>query len=181
MRQIFTLAVLFFIVSAHAQNFNFNKISPALQTKLSEEPDKEIAFYILLQDQVGVLSMKKSFEDRKVTLDERSFELITALQAKAAATQKPLLDFLRNSEEINQESIQPYWITNTILVKGYGAAIAELSRRSDVQVLEPEIKHELFDDIYENCDLAPSPNGREAGHTAIKAVSYTHLTLPTKA
>ncbi len=169
MRQLFTFAVLFFIVSAQAQNFDFSKISPGLETKLSEQPDQEIAFYILLQDQVDVLSMKRSFEDRQVTLDQRSFELITALKAKASATQGPLLAFLRNSEAINQESIQPYWVTNTIFAKGKGDAIAQLSRRSDVQLLEPELERYLSDHVYEACDTPPIPNGRENGHTAIKA------------
>ncbi|MEM9819539.1 MAG: S8 family serine peptidase [Bacteroidota bacterium] len=174
MRQIFTLLAFVSLFNLSAQDFNFAQISPTLEQKINDNASEAIDIYILLADQVDALAMKADFERREVTLAERSYELITALEAKANATQGPLIEFLRNSG-IASAQIQPFWVTNMIQVSAAAPIIAELSRRSDVQWLESVPENILFDVTVDECESAPSPNGHEIGHEAIKATKMWEM------
>ena len=169
MRTLFTIFCALVFWSASAQKFNNEVIAEELQLQLRERSGEKIPFYIMLQDQVDVLSMKDDFKARKVTKDQRSFELITALQNKARNTQKPIIDYLRSSPDIIPGTIKSHWIVNTVYVEGNAQLVAEISRRSDVFYMEPIYKKVKGEHTVNECESPFSLNGRENGHTAIKA------------
>ncbi len=169
MRRLFTIFCVFVFFGASAQNFNHEAIADELMNQLAEKPGEKIPFFIMLQDQVDVLSMKDDFKARRVTKDQRSFELITALQNKAANTQGPILEYLRSSTNIQTQSVQSYWVVNVVYAVGNAQAIAELSRRNDVLLMEPIYDKVKGEHTINECVAPPSLNGRENGHTAIKA------------
>ena len=169
MRIIITLfSFLVFSSVAFAQNLNIEKISPALWEQMLDSEEATFPVYILLEDQVDVLGMRATFNRDKTSLLKRSQILIPALMEKAASTQGPLLEYLHDLPNIDQDRIAGLWITNVIQVELTSPQIKEISLRRDVGKLEyisPEIPFSP-----EISAAAPfSPNGSELGHRSIKA------------
>jgi len=169
MRTIITLfSFLVFSNIAFAQNLNIEKISPALWEQMLDSESATFPVYILLEDQVDVLDLRASFNRDKTSLAKRSQILIPALMEKAASTQGPLLEYLHNLPNIDQDRIVGLWITNVIQVELTGPQIKEISLRRDVGKLEyisPEIPFSP-----EISAAAPvSPNGSELGLRSINA------------
>ena len=164
----FTFLLLFSASNSFAQ-MNEAAVSPELLEALAENPGEKVPFYIVMADRVDVLALHQEFYARGAGMQERVSTLLPLLQAKAANTQGPILDILRKSDHVLQSSIAPMWAANVIYVEGSKEIVEELSNRHDIMILENHEKVYLLE--YEEAEecAPPSPNGRETGHTAIKA------------
>ena len=167
MRILFLLTLFFVQFSLLAQS-HLDKISPLLFEKIMEEPDKVLPVYVLLEDQVDILGLHKDLNDRKASLEERTYTVITTLQTKANQTQGSLLELLNHAEKVEQGSVKRYWITNVIQANIHASYIEELSRRADIGKLE-YIEIKTLGDFKRRAVSPPSPNGSEPGLIAINA------------
>ena len=172
MIRIFSLMLLMAYSFVYAQTAGKQvEIDSYLQTKLIEEPEAFHRIVILLKDKVDVLAMSAGFYERNATLEERSFEIITALKAKAASTQPALLDFIRSLPGIQKETIESYWINNSIFVYGNAQAIETISKRNDIDHISLFVPPKAFETVEIDCspqDISIN-NGHEPGHEAINA------------
>lgn len=169
MRYLFPLLLLFGFHLGFAQQMDWSKIDEPLINDLEADPNAKYAFYILLNDQVDVMSEKVRFDQTGVSLSDRTAQLLPALQEKARTTQAPLLQFLNNSDQVTLESIKPYWITNMIYVEGTQQLMATLSRRNDVAFLEAVLESSIIE-YTESAVAAPAEvDGKERGLAAINA------------
>lgn len=126
--------------------------------------------YILLSDRFDIYRLSADLDERKATMQERTYEIITALQEKARQTQPPLLSFLSTNEGVEKGSIHPLWVGNMIFFKGTKSVLAELSRMSEVEMVFKN--HPVFVEKGETVDvMGPlmSPNGTEPGLEVIEA------------
>ena len=111
----------------------------------------------------------RDFYNRKVSTQQRVYELITTLKQKAASTsQADVLSFLYDSPLVDQESIHAYWISNIIFLKAKKELIAELSWRSDIEWMDINAKLELSETTT-TAAAAVLPDSIEPGLIAINA------------
>ena len=136
MKLVYTLFLLLLAPVLFAQAIREGVVSQRLMEQVHENPDAYHSFYLSLKDKVDAVALNQSLRDRKAGLAERAQEVITSLQAKAAATQGPIIAFLEQAEGVEPGSIHPYWVVNVIYVKAKASVIAQLSRRSDVAFLD---------------------------------------------
>ncbi|MEM9822946.1 MAG: S8 family serine peptidase, partial [Bacteroidota bacterium] len=144
-------------------------MSSRLQQALKERPHQTHAISILLTDRLDIRSMDRSFYQYKVGLSERTYQVITALKAKAVATQQPVLDILTSSENVEQGSIQPFWITNIIFVRAQKSLIEQLSRFPEVEWLDLDGQLELESHQELACEQISDSGRAGSGLKAINA------------
>ncbi|MEM7657529.1 MAG: S8 family serine peptidase [Bacteroidota bacterium] len=147
---------------------DYTRIGLGLQDQLEAAPPE--AFHpvnILLADRVDVRAMGIRFTEKNTPLEERAYEVITSLQAKAAATQGPVLAFLQAQAGVRSGSVSPLWITNLVQAELTEAAIAALSQRQDIEMIEYDFPPEE-DETQREAAIA-IPNGSENGLRAIHA------------
>ncbi|MFN0202327.1 MAG: S8 family serine peptidase [Bacteroidia bacterium] len=148
---------------------NPNKIASGLQKRISLYPTAYHPVMISLKDYVDVRAMDMEFYRRKATLEERTFELITTLKAKAAATQPAVLTQMQQLQGVR--GVQPAWITNIIFAELTADAIYALSMREDLAVIDWDSPAQL-EDFEEKCaetKARTAVGSREKGLTAINA------------
>lgn len=176
MKRIFThpflLTLLFCFLAANAllaQRWDAAKITEPLLTAMEAQPEAYHKAYVLLADRVHPREMEAGFRALKTPIKERVYQLLTALEAKAEATQPAMIARLKSLPGIRQESLQPLWITNIIYFEGTTEAIAALSLDPTVEELGLNEKIE-FERVAGEVCLAPTElNSRERGLGVIGA------------
>lgn len=152
-------------------SYNTATLSERLLQRTHNFPNTYHNVCIFLTDQVDVEALDADFYAKKASLKERTFTVINTLQAKAAATQSPILDILRNDKAVEHISINPLWIVNMILVSAKPEVIYQLSLREDVAWIDWDAPIAL--DPYTKGESRPdetrSVGGHEKGLTAIHA------------
>jgi subtilisin family serine protease/PKD repeat protein len=169
MKHLLILIILFIPFLSDAQDkLDKSKCAERLLEALDQSKENEfVKAYLLLEDRVDIFELKADLDRRQATLEERSEEVIPALQKKAAQTQGDLLEWL---SEVGAQEIRAMWITNVVFADLRPADLAAASRRVDVAwiglnaPLEPEL-HEVGET---GISLAP-PDGAEPGLKAINA------------
>lgn len=136
---------------------------------MDESPDALHHISILLADRVNVSELNSNFKTKRVSQKARSIQLNSALQAKANATQPAIIDFLKN-QNVAEESIKSYWITNVVFAEVSNETIQKLQKRKEIAQLDLNGKIELENYTEESCEaLPPLPDGVEPGLKAINA------------
>ncbi len=78
-------------------------VDPALEEQLRDAAaESEINVFITLDDQVDLVALVEELQDRHVSLARRHYEVITALQDKAAETQGELLALVDTAKKAGQ-------------------------------------------------------------------------------
>ena len=144
------------------------KINPSLGLRMAAAPDEYQEVIIQLSDQEDTGAMLETFEANKTPLRTRSYEVITRLQAKAAATQPVVVSRLQQLEGADATSIYPVWIVNAIFVKAKAAAIEQMAGWPEIGMLSWNAPPEL-EAFVGRGSTPPVPNGKEPGLSAIKA------------
>ncbi|MEM8889789.1 MAG: hypothetical protein AAGD28_17575, partial [Bacteroidota bacterium] len=168
-------------LSQSNSQINWARISESLEAKMKETPDDEnIQVSIIMYDQVDLESMMNYFRTERVPLERRAKQVITSLQAKAAATQPQFIAYLNTLSGVESSSIRPLWISNEIQLSLNKEAIANLSLRSEIDYLYFERPYErLTEEKVETLEASLyTPNGHEPGHDLMNvpglwALGYT--------
>lgn len=159
------ILLLLLTVSTQAQS---NKIDPALLQRMTDDPNAYQGVIIDLADQVDTRAMLAAFEAERTPLAERSYQVITRLQAKADATQPTVLARLQQLAGADASSIYPIWISNSIFVRANAAAIGRMADWPEVGILLWNAPVEIIQPVGREV-VAAGPNGKEVGLSAIKA------------
>ncbi|MEO1447994.1 MAG: S8 family serine peptidase, partial [Bacteroidota bacterium] len=148
---------------------NINKVSTALELELVQAPDDMLIVSLLLADRVDMVALEGRLRLGKATLEMRTENTIRLLKQKAATTQGPIIDFLRQHPQVDHRFIHPFWINNVIFAKVHPDVVAELSQRNDIEWIDKNYDTEPL--AYEEVGEAPAmvPGGREPGLDAIRA------------
>jgi subtilisin family serine protease len=170
MRIVFTLLMVSLVWPVFGQSIREEAVSARLLERVQQAPEATHHFFILLKDRVDIQSINLELRTRKAGLAQRAQEVIPALQAKAEATQAPLIQLLEAHPGVLPGSIRSFWITNLIGVQANASVIAELSRHPDVAMLDWNAPLALS--AFERtapAALSAVPGGIEPGLAAIKA------------
>lgn len=163
----FCPAILFLLLPFLAVSQS-GKIDPALWQRMTDDPTAFQGVIIDLADQVDTRIMLATFEAERTPLAERSYQVITRLQAKADATQPAVLERLQQLAGADASSIYPIWISNSIFVRANAAAIARMADWPEVGTLLWNAPVEIIQPVSREV-VAAGPNGKEPGLGAIKA------------
>lgn len=144
------------------------KTAPLLLQRMNAAPEEYQEVIIDLSDQEDTGALLEYFETNKTPLRTRSYEVITRLQAKAAATQPAVIERLKQTDGVDASTIYPVWIVNSIYVKAKAAAITRMAEWPEIGRLSWNAPVEIESFVRKSA-AAVSPNGTEPGLRAIKA------------
>ncbi|MCZ7583158.1 MAG: S8 family serine peptidase [Deltaproteobacteria bacterium] len=127
--------LLFSLMAAEAVDAAW--VDPHLSDRLAAaSSDAYLDAYVVLSDQVDLDAIVRDVEARGGGLAQRHYEVITALQEKAAATQDALVDYLEARLAAGDvASYKAFWISNAVAVSARASVIDELSKREDLASL----------------------------------------------
>jgi len=161
---------MFLLLFLSASLFSQSKMSRPLMDGVNEaiENNSTVHALIMLEDRVDVLAMDRQMYEQKVSLQERAYTVITALQQKAAETQAPILSYLASAPPGDVVSYESMWAVNMIVVEATPSILLELSEWPEVGYLHINGQSTIDQPL----DPTPSesiPNGSEPGLRAVKA------------
>ncbi len=167
MKSIFTLLLLFLTTFVFSQELNPYTVSQELQDEVAAYPNDWHEVLIYFADYVDTRAMSDDFHARKLTMGQRTEELLSTLQAKATTVQEPYLQAFQASDKIR--NVQSFWVTNLIYAEVKADYLATLSH--DPAFLSIEPNSELEPAAYTTVAVAapPTPNNSEPGLRAIDA------------
>jgi len=120
-------------------------LSPGLEAYLAEKHDGgSIKTLVVLRDQVDIAAMDLDLYLQRATRAHRHFQVVTALQEKAGATQPALRAELDRRLGKGIDGYKSYWLINAIVVTGTVGDIREIAARDDVEVVELDLIPELI-------------------------------------
>jgi subtilisin family serine protease len=135
MRFLYFFIVFLFCAAAEAQPLD--RIHPNLTMKLEQLGDDGLAqVIIVMADQVDVHGMRQAFNAVRASKDVRHYQVVTALQEKATATQRPILQYLADQQSAGAvERFEPMWIVNMVFATATKRTILDLATRDDVGMI----------------------------------------------
>ncbi|MBV6478179.1 MAG: hypothetical protein HGGPFJEG_00927 [Ignavibacteria bacterium] len=148
-------------------------VTERLSSKMkSLNPLEYTRVLILLKDRIDIESLDKELYEKRVNIKDRSEIVITALRKKAEETQKPISDYLSDQQaEGKIKQMINYWITNMIFIEATTDVIFNLTKRTDVDVMDLDAELET-DKPY---DLKPSPRITESVENGLKVIKADSL------
>ena len=162
----FVLMINFLWGNSSAQTtFDYSKTGQLLLEKINAAPTDYHTFSILLSDQVDIRSLDANFRKNNIPLADRSRKVIHLLKTKAEQSQSAIIDYLNQSPDVLQGSIQRFWINNIVFVTAKPNIVAELSQRSDVEWLQYDFSIELVEP-----DVRDYLPGGSQGGSAIESI-----------
>jgi hypothetical protein len=157
--------------NAVAQGLNEDILTFDLQKSIEENPNGTHSVYVVFEDRVDVRTLENELISRKASMDERAYEIITKLQAKASEVQPAFLDFLNRLDGIDKEAIHDFWIANVVFFEGTTEAIAKVSNYPGLEQIDLNWPIHFYDLEQGNKEtMAPTlVNNVETGLEAIGA------------
>lgn len=137
--------------------------------------NEEIYVSAMLRDRVDIETLDQELYAQKASPEFRAKTVIDALQQKAKLTQEPILQALRISSKVDQSSIKPLWVCNTIFFKANKSFIQEFAQRTAIEYMDINAKVALEAYVKEpnpktnTTEKTSVVGGHEVGHDAIKA------------
>jgi len=121
------------------------EVSTRLQEALNKaNPTDYIKVIVLLRSQVDLATLDQQLYAQKSTLQQRAYQVITALKQNAENTQNGLKEyFLQKSETAEVYTYEAFWISNMFAIEARSSVIYELMNRLDVAELDLDALLEL--------------------------------------
>ncbi|HEX9252377.1 MAG TPA: S8 family serine peptidase [Ignavibacteriaceae bacterium] len=138
--------ILFFVLLITASlTYSQVEVSSRLQQALlTANQNDYIKVLVLLRSQVDLSSLDQQLYDQKSSLQQRAFQVITALKQNAENTQAELKSYLNTkSESAEVYTYEAFWIANMFMVEAKPIIINELMTRLDVSEMDLDALLEL--------------------------------------
>ncbi|MBW7905573.1 MAG: S8 family serine peptidase [Phycisphaerae bacterium] len=112
-------------------------IEPNLENLLVNTPqDEHVSVLVYLRDRVDIAALDRQLSVAKADRATRNHTVITALQSRAALTQRDLVGALSAMQRDGRvASFQPFWIVNAFRVDARPEAVRALAVRADVEMV----------------------------------------------
>lgn len=146
------------------------EISERLRQKMaSPNPLEYTKVLVMLNDQVDMVALDSYLYQVRADAKLRAKTVITALMEKAQNTQGPLLSYLNQQMSLGKvRVVKPFWITNTIMFEATPDVIINVSKRSDVGVMDIDAELDYDRPVDEQPDV-DNPASTENGLKVINA------------
>ena len=125
--------------------FSQVEVSSRLQEALNKaNPNDYIKVLVLLRSQVDLASLDQQLYSQKSTMQQRAYQVITALKQNAENTQGNLRSYLDGKSESSEVfTFEAFWISNLFMVEAKPNVIYELMNRVDVAEIDIDAILEL--------------------------------------
>ncbi len=139
------LILFIFLILTASFTYSQVEVSTRLQDALvNAKPNEYLQVLVLLRSQVDLATLDQQLYAQKSTLQQRAYQVITALKQNAENTQGPLKSYLdENSESADVYTYQAFWISNMFMVEAKPKIINELMTRLDVAEMDIDAFLEL--------------------------------------
>ncbi len=167
MKKIVTFFVFLLLLSSVLQ------AQPEVSTRLqnvmrNSSPNDYLRVLVFMNDQVDIESLDARLYRENATLKRRAYEVITALQNKANATQPDMIAYFENNIESREVySYESYWIANMFMVECKSSIVKSLMTRTDVGSMDLDALLEYDKPV--SFQKSESILGSEAGLKIINA------------
>ena len=164
------LILSFFLILTASFTYSQVEVSSRLQDALvNAKPNEYLQVLVLLRSQVDLATLDQQLYDQKSTLQERAYQVITALKQNAENTQSSLRSYLSvKSESAEVYTYQAFWISNMFVIEAKPSVINELMTRLDVAEMDLDALLEL-DKPQEVLDYVEGTESVEPGLKIINA------------
>ncbi|MBZ0199094.1 MAG: S8 family serine peptidase [Ignavibacteriaceae bacterium] len=136
MKKLVTLFVFLLLLSPVLQ------AQPEVSTRLqnvmrNSSPNDYLRILVYMNDQVDIESLDARLYRENATLKRRAYEVITALQNKANATQPDMIAYFENNLESREVfKYESYWVANMFMVECNSSIVKNLMTRTDVGLMD---------------------------------------------
>jgi bacillopeptidase F len=159
--RIFVLAVL---VANLSESNGQSTISPYLQEQIQKSTGTQATkIQVYMSKKVDLLALTQSFNERRLTMDQRSFELITALKQVADESQESILkhvDRWNSNHSQKAEVLKQFYIVNLMVINAPIELINQLDLLSGIETIEA---YDRYTFKYQAPVMKNPSNSREAG------------------
>jgi len=142
LKQLILFLALLLISST---GFSQVEISSRLQDALNRAgQDDYLQVIVLLRSQVDLATLDQQLYTEKASLQQRAYQVITALQQNAERTQGELNNYFSSKyESADVYSFKSFWISNMFVIEAKPSVIYELMNRLDVAEIDIDALIEL--------------------------------------
>ncbi len=139
------LLLFFFLILAASFTYSQVEVSSRLQQALIKANENDyIKVLVLLRSQVDLAALDQQLYSQKSSMQQRAYQVITALKQNAENTQVELKSYLNEkSESAEVYTYEAYWIANMFMVEARSNIINELMTRLDVAEMDLDALLEL--------------------------------------
>jgi subtilisin family serine protease len=139
------LLLFFVLVFAASLTYSQVEVSSRLQQALNKANQNDyIKVLVLLRSQVDLASLDQQLYSQKSTMQQRAYQVITALKQNAENTQGSLKSYLNEKSESSEVfTYEAFWISNMFMVEAKPQIINELMTRLDVLEMDLDAFLEL--------------------------------------
>ena len=164
------LILFFCLILTASFTYSQVEVSSRLQDALvNAKPNEYLQVLVLLRSQVDLATLDQQLYAQKSTLQERAYQVITALKQNAENTQSSLKSYLSvKSESADVYTYQAFWISNMFVIEAKPNVINELMTRLDVVEMDLDAFLEL-DKPQEVLDYVEGTESVEPGLKIINA------------
>lgn len=171
MKKSFTFFLLLLVLSANlfAQVEVSTRLTRALQ---NASPQEYIRAFVFLREQVDIEALDARLYRENASLERRAYEVITALQEKAASTQAGLKSYFDEQyANRNLFKYESFWIANMFMIEARKEVIYTLM--SSMEVAQMDLDAEL--QLDRPTDVLHNVEGTESVEPGLKIVNAHKL------
>lgn len=139
------LLLFFVFIFAASLTYSQVEVSSRLQQALLKANQNDyVKVLVLLRSQVDLASLDQQLYSQKSTMQQRAYQVITALKQNAENTQGSLKAYLNEKSESSEVfTYQAFWISNMFMIEAKPQIINELMTRLDVSEMDLDAFLEL--------------------------------------
>ncbi len=139
------LLLFSFLILAASFTYSQVEVSSRLQDALNRASENDyIKVLVLLRSQVDLAALDQQLYSQKSSMQQRAFQVITALKQNAESTQGSLKSYLDSKlESSDVYTYQAFWISNLFTIEAKTQVVYELMNRLDVAEMDLDALLEL--------------------------------------
>ena len=160
---------MFHLLLTAQSDYSSYKYSEKLSTEISANNNLWVSIHIVLFNQLDYNAWNKTEDASRSELNDKQRKLVNDLKKNAENSQRELLVFLGQSQDVDVNSLKTHWIANVITCTAKMSFIPTITAREDVRWvgLNTKLKHTA---VTEAAYVAAAiPNKAEKGLIAIGA------------
>lgn len=139
------LLLFSFLILAASFTYSQVEVSSRLQDALNRASENDyIKVLVLLRSQVDLAALDQQLYSQKSSMQQRAYQVITALKQNAESTQGSLKSYLDSKlESFDVFTYQAFWISNLFTIEAKTQVVYELMNRLDVAEMDLDALLEL--------------------------------------
>lgn len=139
------LLLFSFLILAASFTYSQVEVSSRLQDALNRASENDyIKVLVLLRSQVDLAALDQQLYSQKSSMQQRAYQVITALKQNAESTQGSLKSYLDSKLESSDVfTYQAFWISNLFTIEAKTQVVYELMNRLDVAEMDLDALLEL--------------------------------------